>query len=176
MVVHRELSPRDWTQVSLIVREGETWRLAEYTATFAVPTSGTPNADEADPAGLIQIEVDVANPANTVLEGRVFAGIPVAMTLFNPGPDLVSVRIGDQALGSVEPGETVRIVPFVVPSAIQSGTEAEVAVMVTTTNGPGQEVVTTWPVAPGGRPIPFGFGDPLATSRDSPSPSRRSSG
>lgn len=148
LVVHRDLSPANWLQMSLLVMEDGTWRLAEYTATLGDAGPATPSADTPAGTDLIQIEVDVTNPLNNVLEGRVFAGIPVAMALHNGGAAPVPVRIGDQDLGSVEPGETVRIVPFIVPSAVDAGTGDAATVTITTTNGAGHELVTTWPVAP----------------------------
>ncbi len=148
LVVHQDLSPIGWLQVSLIVREGETWRLAEYTSTLGVPASSTPMADGSDPVGLVQIEVDVSDPADTVLQGQVFVSIPVAMTLHNGGSVPVPARIGDQDLGTLNPGQTVRIIPFVVTAAADTKTGETAEVTITTTNDLGREVVTTWPVSP----------------------------
>ncbi len=157
LVTFRSLTQGPEQQTGLLVLEQGTWRLAEVVASTVEPSS-TPDDQGSSVPEVTVIDFDVAVPNSVSLNDWILADVPIAVTITNSGTSPSTVSLGDQDLGVVQPGGTIRVIPFVVPSAGSTALLLDSQLTVSASNPSGQVVETSWTVYnpndrfPNGRP------------------------
>ncbi len=154
LVLHRTVSGINGQQLSLLVLEKDSWRLAERIDLADVPVSATSGSAPDPSQAVVSLNLDVGNPDNDrrfldfALSDR-----PIAVTITNSGPTPSAVTLGGQELGEVAPGETVRVMPFVVPTSVLDNNNGGFQLTVSFTNVAEAQAQTSWTIHPVDDPV-----------------------
>ncbi len=153
LVLHRNVAGTPYDQVSLLVLENGTWRLAERPDLLYSSTPATPGMTPLNVRPVMTLNLDIANPDVTSFVDWALSDTPVAVTITNSGSMPSPVMLGEQDLGVIGPGETIRVVPFTIPTSVLDDGNGGFQLTVSFTGADGADQRQSWSIHPIDDPI-----------------------
>lgn len=99
------------------------------------------------------LNLDVANSETTPLVDWALSALPIAVTITNSGSTSSMVKLGGQDLGEIAPGETVRVIPFTIPTSVLDDNNGGFQLTVSFTDAADAQAQTSWTIHPVDDPI-----------------------